>query len=129
MPGHVPFVFRQPDPRRSMRLSRPDRRWSRSVLRSRCTQFRLGSGSWQRNVVAGARRYRVAKLAQASTVPVRIVNLSNAQALEAQLNRRSSKGKRQALGEARGTAPLPNLEEPKYSIEQIAAKTGKSSAY
>ena len=36
-------------------------------------------------IVAGARRYRAARLAEAETVPVRIVNLNDAEALEAQL--------------------------------------------
>ena len=36
-------------------------------------------------IVAGARRYRAAQLAEADTVPVRIVNLTDAEALEAQL--------------------------------------------
>jgi ParB family chromosome partitioning protein len=33
------------------------------------------------------------------------------------------------MEEAQGFKALLNLEEPKYSIEQIAAKTGKSPAY
>jgi ParB family transcriptional regulator, chromosome partitioning protein len=36
-------------------------------------------------IVAGARRYRAALVAEADTVPVRIVNMNDAQALEAQL--------------------------------------------
>jgi len=36
-------------------------------------------------IVAGARRYRAALMAEADTVPVRIVPLTDAQALEAQL--------------------------------------------
>jgi ParB family chromosome partitioning protein len=36
-------------------------------------------------IVAGARRYRAAQMAGAATVPVRIVNLNDAEALEAQL--------------------------------------------
>ena len=36
-------------------------------------------------IVAGARRYRAAQMAEADTVPVRIVNMTDAQALEAQL--------------------------------------------
>ena len=36
-------------------------------------------------IVAGARRYRAAQMAEADTVPVRIVNLTDAEALEAQL--------------------------------------------
>ncbi len=33
------------------------------------------------------------------------------------------------MEEAEGFRALLNLEEPKYSIEQIAAKTGKSAAF
>ena len=44
-------------------------------------------------IVAGARRYRAAQLAEAVTVPVRIVNLTDAQALEAQLVELSIVGK------------------------------------
>src|SRR5271170_6292685 len=36
-------------------------------------------------IVAGARRYRAAQMAEVATVPVRIVNLTDAEALEAQL--------------------------------------------
>jgi len=44
-------------------------------------------------IVAGARRYRAAHLAEAETVPVRIVNLTDAEALEAQLIELSIVGK------------------------------------
>jgi ParB family chromosome partitioning protein len=36
-------------------------------------------------IVAGARRYRAAQMAEATTVPVRIVNLTDAEAMEAAL--------------------------------------------
>jgi ParB-like nuclease domain len=36
-------------------------------------------------IVAGARRYRAAQMAEAATVPVRIVHLSDAETLEAHL--------------------------------------------
>jgi ParB family chromosome partitioning protein len=36
-------------------------------------------------IVSGARRYRAAQMAEAATVPVRIKNLTDAEALEAQL--------------------------------------------
>ncbi len=36
-------------------------------------------------IVAGARRYRAAQIAEMATVPVRIVNLTDAAALQAQL--------------------------------------------
>ena len=38
-------------------------------------------------IVAGARRYRAAQIAEASTVPVRIVHLTDAEALEAHKSR------------------------------------------
>ena len=80
-------------------------------------------------IVAGARRYRAAQLAEAETVPVRIVQLSDAQALEAQLIENLQRRNVHPLEEAQGFRALLNLDEPKYSIEQISAKTGKSAAY
>src|SRR5580658_1795345 len=44
-------------------------------------------------IVAGARRYRAAQMAEVETVPVCIVNLTDAQALEAQLIELSIVGK------------------------------------
>ena len=44
-------------------------------------------------IVAGARRYRAAQIAEALTVPVRIVNLTDAEAIEAQLIELSIVGK------------------------------------
>jgi len=44
-------------------------------------------------IIAGARRYRAAQIAEAPTVPVRIVNLTDAEALEAQLIELSIVGK------------------------------------
>lgn len=80
-------------------------------------------------IVAGARRYRAAQLAGAETVPVRIVNLSEAEALEAQLIENLQRRDVHPLEEAQGFHALLNLEEPKYGIEQIAAKVGKTPAY
>jgi ParB family chromosome partitioning protein len=80
-------------------------------------------------IVAGARRYRAAQMAQAETVPVRIVNLTDVEALEAQLIENLQRRDVHPLEEAQGFCALLNLDEPKYSIEQIAAKTGKSPTY
>jgi ParB family chromosome partitioning protein len=80
-------------------------------------------------IVAGARRYRAAQLAEAETVPVRIVNLTDAEALEAQLIENLQRRDVHPLEEAQGLRALFNLDEPKYSIEQISAKTGKSATY
>ncbi|MEO6804846.1 MAG: ParB/RepB/Spo0J family partition protein [Edaphobacter sp.] len=80
-------------------------------------------------IVAGARRYRAARLAEATTIPVRIVNLTDAEALEAQLIENLQRRDVHPLEEAQGFRALLNLEEPKYSVEQISAKTGKSPTY
>ncbi|MBS1821303.1 MAG: ParB/RepB/Spo0J family partition protein [Acidobacteria bacterium] len=80
-------------------------------------------------IVAGARRYRAAQMAESETVPVRIVNLTDAEALEAQLIENLQRRDVHPLEEAQGFRALLNLDEPKYSIEQIAAKTGKSPVY
>ena len=80
-------------------------------------------------IVAGARRYRAAQMAEAATVPVRIVNLTDAEALEAQLIENLQRRDVHPMEEAQGFRALLALEEPKYSIEQIAAKVGKTPAY
>jgi ParB family transcriptional regulator, chromosome partitioning protein len=80
-------------------------------------------------IVAGARRFRAAQMAEAETVPVRIVNLTDAEALEAQLVENLMRRDVHPLEEAQGFRALLNLDEPKYSIEQISAKTGKNPAY
>ncbi len=73
-------------------------------------------------IVAGARRYRAAQMAEAATVPVRIVNLTDAEALEAQLIENLQRRDVHPMEEAQGFRALLALEEPKYSIEQIAAE-------
>jgi ParB family chromosome partitioning protein len=79
-------------------------------------------------IIAGARRYRAAQMAEQSEVPVRIVNLSDAEALEAQLVENLIRSEIHPMEEAQGFRALLDLEEPKYSIEQIAAKVGKTPA-
>jgi ParB family chromosome partitioning protein len=80
-------------------------------------------------IIAGARRYRAAQMAEQSTVPVRVVNLSDAASLEAQLVENLIRSEIHPMEEAQGFRALLDLDEPKYSIEQIAAKVGKSPAF
>src|SRR5580698_5390550 len=80
-------------------------------------------------IVAGARRYRAAQMAEVPTVPVRIVNLTDAETLEAQLVENLMRRDVHPMEEASGFRALLDLDEPKYSIEQISARTGKSPAY
>jgi ParB family transcriptional regulator, chromosome partitioning protein len=80
-------------------------------------------------IVFGERRYRAAQLAEQDTVPVRIRQMSDAEALEAQLVENLIRAEIHPMEEAQGFRALLNLEEPKYSIEQIAAKVGKTPVF
>ncbi|MFZ0271205.1 MAG: ParB/RepB/Spo0J family partition protein [Acidobacteriaceae bacterium] len=80
-------------------------------------------------IVAGARRYRAAQMAEIATVPVRIVNLSDPEVLVARLIENLIRAEIHPMEEAEGFRALLNLEEPKYSIEQIAAKVGKHPSF
>ena len=80
-------------------------------------------------IIAGARRYRAAQMAEQSTVPVRVVHLSDAEALAAQLVENLIRAEIHPMEEAEGFARLLALAEPKYSIEQIGARVGKSPVF
>jgi ParB family transcriptional regulator, chromosome partitioning protein len=80
-------------------------------------------------IIAGARRYRAAQMAEAPAVPVRIVHFSDAAALEAQLVENLIRSEIHPMEEAQGFRALLDLDDPKYSIEQIAAKVGKSPVF
>jgi ParB family chromosome partitioning protein len=79
-------------------------------------------------VVAGARRLRAAKLAQLENVPVRIVKLTDAEAIEAQCVENLQREDIHPLEEALGFKSLLELGEP-YNVAHIAARSGKSEAY
>jgi ParB family chromosome partitioning protein len=80
-------------------------------------------------IIAGARRYRAAQMAEIPTVPVRIVNLSDAEAVEMSIVENLQRKDVHPMEEAQGFRALLDLEEPKYGIEQIAARVGKSAAF
>jgi ParB family chromosome partitioning protein len=80
-------------------------------------------------VVAGRRRYRAAQRAGVESVPVDIRELTDAQCLEIAIVENLQRRDVHPLEEAEGFASLLRLEEPKYSIEQIAAKCGKHPGY
>ena len=73
-------------------------------------------------IVAGARRYRAAQLAGLDSVPVRIVELTDAQALETSIVENLQRRDVHPLDEATGFVSLLHLD---YTMEQIAAKCGK----
>jgi ParB family chromosome partitioning protein len=80
-------------------------------------------------IVFGERRFRGAKMAEAATVPVCIRNMTDAEVLEAQLVENLQRRDVHPLDEANGYARLLALDEPKYSVELIASKCGKSAGY
>jgi len=79
-------------------------------------------------VIAGARRLRAAKLAELESAPVRVVKLSDAEALEAQCVENLQREDIHPLEEALGFKSLLELGEP-YNIAHTAARAGKSEAY
>lgn len=68
-------------------------------------------------------------MADAANVPVSIRDMTDAQVLAAQLVENLQRRDVHPLEEAQGFAALLKLDDPKYSIEQIAAKCGKTPAY
>ncbi len=80
-------------------------------------------------VVAGAPRLRAAKLAELEKLPVRVVKLTDAKAIEAQCVENLQRENIHPLEEALGFKSLLELGEPAYSIAIIASRAGKSEAY
>src|ERR1700735_3244567 len=77
-------------------------------------------------VVAGARRLRAAKLAELEKLPVRVVKLTDAEAIEAQCVENLQREDIHPLEEALGFKSLLELGEP---ASTIASRAGKSEAY
>ncbi len=84
------------------------------------------NGTHGYEIVAGARRFRAAQLAGLDSVPVRIVELTDAQALETSIVENLQRRDVHPLDEANGYVALMRLD---YTVEQIAAKCGKPPAY
>ena len=80
-------------------------------------------------VVAGARRLRAAKLADLEKLPVRVVKLTDAEAIEAQCVENLQREDIHPLEEALGFKSLLELGEPAYTIATIASRAGKSEGY
>src|ERR1019366_2427289 len=80
-------------------------------------------------VVAGARRLRAARIAELENLPVRVVKLTDAEAIEAQCVENLQRQDIHPLEEALGFRALLELGQLNYSIASIAARTAKSEAY
>jgi ParB family chromosome partitioning protein len=80
-------------------------------------------------IVFGARRYRAAQMAEVAAVPVRIKYMTDAEVMEAQLIENLQRRDVHPMEEAEGYKRLLSLTEPTYTVEQIAAKVGKTPVY
>jgi len=80
-------------------------------------------------IVFGERRYRASLLAGKETIPALVREMSDAEVLEAQLVENLQRRDVHPMEEAEGYKRLLSLTEPTYTVEQIAAKVGKTPAY
>ena len=80
-------------------------------------------------IVFGARRFRASQLAGRETIPALVREMSDAEVLEAQLVENLQRRDVHPMEEAEGYKRLLSLAEPTYTVEQIAAKVGKTPVY
>lgn len=78
-------------------------------------------------IVAGARRYRAAQLAELFSVPARIVEIDDAKALEWQLVENSQRVDVHPYEEAQGFQRL--LDIPGYDVAALVEKSGKCASH
>lgn len=80
-------------------------------------------------IVAGSRRYRAARLAELETVPVRVREMTDAEALEVQCIENLQREDIHSLEEAQGFRVLLNLPDQQYTVTRIAERSGKPPGY
>jgi ParB/RepB/Spo0J family partition protein len=80
-------------------------------------------------LVFGARRYRASKAAGLATIPAMIRDLSDFEVIELQVIENLQRADVHPLEEAEGYEQLLAAKEHEYSVDEIAAKVGKSKAY
>lgn len=80
-------------------------------------------------IVAGARRYRAAQRAGLKEIPVRIGVFTDAEAREIQIIENIQRSDVHPFEEAQGFRALLDKEGGEYTIEKIAAKTGKVASF
>lgn len=78
-------------------------------------------------IVAGARRFRAAQIAELVEVPVRILELSDEQTLEVQIIENSQRQDVHPYEEASAYQRL--LDLPGYSVDTLMQKTGRSQSH
>src|SRR5580692_7362499 len=80
-------------------------------------------------IVFGAMRYRAAQRAGLQELPVRIAALTDAEALETQIIENLLRSDVHPFEEAQGFRALLEREGAGYTVEKIAAKTGKAASF
>jgi ParB family chromosome partitioning protein len=80
-------------------------------------------------LVCGERRWRASKEAGRETIPARIMNLSDAEALELAVIENVQRENVHELDEAFGYKALIQQDPALYTVETIAAKVGRSPKY
>lgn len=80
-------------------------------------------------IVFGERRYRASVLAGKETIPALIREMTDVEVLEAQLVENLQRRDVHPMEEAEGYKRLLDLKDPTFTVEQIAAKVGKTPAY
>jgi ParB family chromosome partitioning protein len=78
-------------------------------------------------IVAGARRFRAAQIAQLAEVPVRILDLTDEETVEIQIIENSQRAEVHPYEEATGYQRL--LAFPGYDVAAVAGKCGKSQSH
>src|SRR5437867_7006475 len=87
----------------------------------------VARGSYE--IVCGQRRWRASKTAGKETIPARIVNLSDAEALELGVIENIQRENVHEFDEALGYKALIKQDPALYTVEILAAKVGRSPKY
>src|SRR3989441_1361244 len=85
--------------------------------------------AWSFEIVCGERRWRASKTAGKDSIPARIVNLSDAEALELGVIENIQRENVHELDEALGYKALIRQGPALYTVETLAAKVGRSPSY
>ncbi len=99
------------------------------VLQPVLVRPRPGDSQGIYELVAGARRLRASQLAGKESIPATVRELTDAECREIQLIENLQRADIHELDEAFGYRALMELDPNIYTVESIAAKVAKSSAY
>ena len=102
---------------------------AKGVLQPILVRPMKGIGSNLFEIVCGHRRFRAAQAAGLEAIPAMVRELSDADALEIGVIENLQRQDVHPLEEAEGYEELLAQKERPYTVDELAAKTGKSKAY